>query len=225
MTVTTPSQPRSLPLFFALSFGITWTVWVPTALASYGLISSPLDPKFTDWLGVFGPFLAALITIALYEGRAGFSRLFKPLLKWRVGIQWYLFVLFWPPVLSLVKTAFAILLGNAAPDFSQPPFVRLSPLPPELLKSVPFLVFLPVIFLQQTLIGSSMGEEIGWRGYALPRLQANQGSLRGSILLGILWGIWHLPLWLTKGYTMQGSFLLWPLLELIATSILFMWVY
>jgi membrane protease YdiL (CAAX protease family) len=151
--------------------------------------------------------------------------LFKPLLRWRVGIEWYLFVLFWPPVLSLVKTAIAILFGSAAPDFSQPAFVRLSPLPPELLKSVPFLMFLPVIFLQQLLIGSSMGEEIGWRGYALPRLQANQGSLRGSILLGILWGIWHLPLWLTKGNAMQGNFLLWPLLELIATSILFTWVY
>jgi membrane protease YdiL (CAAX protease family) len=198
---------------------------LPQALASYGLIAFPLAPKFTDWLGAFGPFIAALIVTVLYDGRAGISGLFKPLLKWRAGIQWYFFVLFWPPALSLVKTAIAILLGSPAPDFSQPAFVRLSPLPPELLKSVPFFVFLPVIFLQQTLIGSSMGEEIGWRGYALPRFQANRGSLRGSILLGILWGVWHLPLWLTKGNAMQGNFLLWPLMELIATSILFTWVY
>jgi membrane protease YdiL (CAAX protease family) len=200
-------------------------VWVPQALASSGIISFPLDPGFTDWLGVFGPFLAALIMTGLYDGRAGIRGLFKRLLKWRVGVQWYLFVLFWPPLLSLAKTAIAMLLGSGAPDFSQPPFVRLSPLPPELLKSLPFLVFLPFLFFQQTLIGSSMGEEIGWRGYALPRLQTIQGNLRGSILLGILWGIWHLPLWMTKGNAMQGKILLWPLLELIATSVLFTWVY
>jgi membrane protease YdiL (CAAX protease family) len=151
--------------------------------------------------------------------------LFKRLLTWRVGIQWYVFVLVWPAALSLAKTAIAIWLGSAVPDFSQPPFVRLYPLPPELLNTTPFIVFLPFIFLQQTLIGSSMGEEPGWRGYALPRMQAGQNGFRASLLLGLLWGIWHFPLWSTKGHPMSNTFWGWSVLGLMATTVLFTWVY
>jgi uncharacterized protein len=224
-TISIASKPRSLVVFFALAFGISWAVWVPAALASYSIVSFQIDSTTSGLLGVFGPFVATLITTRIYDGRAGFSTLFKRLLTWRVGIRWYLFVLFWPAVLSLAKTAFAVLSGSAAPDFSQPPFVRLYPLPPELLNSALFLVFLPIIFVQQTLIGSSMGEEIGWRGYALPRLQSAQSSLRASLLLGVLWGVWHVPLWLTKGHPTQATFLGWPVLGLMATTILFTWVY
>ncbi|MBU0702869.1 MAG: CPBP family intramembrane metalloprotease [Chloroflexi bacterium] len=223
--ISIPSKPRSLVVFFALAFGISWAVWVPAALASYGLVSFQVDSTLSGLLGVFGPFVATLITTAIYDGRAGFSTLFKRLLTWRVGIQWYLFVLLWPAVLSLAKTAIAILLGSAAPDFSQPPFVQLYPLPPELLNATPFIMFLPFVFLQQTLVGSSMGEEIGWRGYALPRMQTRQSSLHASLLLGILWSVWHFPLWLTKGHPMQGAFFGWPVLGLVATAILFTWVY
>jgi membrane protease YdiL (CAAX protease family) len=225
LTISISPKPRSLVIFFVLAFAISWAVWIPTALASYGIVSFQIDSTLSGLLGVFGPFVAALITTAIYDGRTGFSTLFKRLLTWRVGIRWYMFVLFWPAVLSLAKTTFAVLLGSAVPDFSQPPFVRLYPLPPELLNTTPFIVFLPVVFLQQMLIGSSMGEEPGWRGYALPRLQAHQSSLRASLLLGLLWGVWHFPLWLTKGHPMQATFLGWPLLGLIATTILFTWVY
>jgi membrane protease YdiL (CAAX protease family) len=151
--------------------------------------------------------------------------LFKRLLIWRVGVRWYMFVLFWPAVLSLAKTGIGVVLGGAVPDFSQPPFVQLYPLPPELLNTVPFIVFLPFVFLQQMLMGSSMGEEPGWRGFALPRMQAHQSSLRASLLLGLFWGVWHLPLWLTKGHPMQETFWGWSVLGLMATAVLFTWVY
>ncbi len=224
-TIFISAKPRSLVVFLALAFGISWIVWIPTALASYGLVSFQIDSNLSGLLGAFGPFLATLITTAIYEGRAGFSTLFKRLLTWRVGIQWYLFVLFWPAVLSLAKTGIAVVLGSAVPNFSQPPFVQLYPLPPELLNTTPFIVFLPFVFLQQMLIGSSMGEEPGWRGYALPRMQAHQSSLRASLLLGLLWSVWHFPLWLTKGHPMQETFLGWSVLGLMATTVLFTWVY
>ncbi|MDX9953406.1 MAG: CPBP family glutamic-type intramembrane protease [Anaerolineae bacterium] len=223
-SVSVSAKPRSLLVFFALAFGISWIAWIPTTLASHGLVSFQTNPTFSDLLGAFGPFFAALITTAIYEGRAGFSLLFKRLLTWRVGIQWYVFVLLWSPMLSLAKTGIAVALGNAVPNFSQPPFVALYPLPPELANTVPFIAFLPFVFLQQMLIGSSMGEEPGWRGYALPRMQAQQGSFRASLLLGLLWGVWHLPLWLTKGHPVQGSSLGWTVLGLIATTVLFTWV-
>lgn len=224
-TIAMSAKPRSLVVFFALAFGISWVAWIPAALASYGLVPFQVDATLSGLVGAFGPFFAAIITTAIYDGREGFSLLFKRLLTWRVGLQWYLFVLFWPAILSLVKTGIAVALGNAVPDYLQPPFVQLYPLPPELLNTTPFVVFLPMVFLQQLLLGSSMGEEPGWRGYALPRLQSRWNSLTSSILLGLLWGIWHFPLWATKGHVMAGVFWGWPVLGLIATAILMSWVY
>ena len=225
-SLTAPlSRPRSFIVFFVLAFGISWVAWVPTALASYGLLAFQPDLTVSGLLGAFGPFLATLITTTLYDGRAGFRTLVKQLLTWRVGVQWYVFVLLWPIALSLLKTYLAVGFGSAWPDFSQPPFLRLYPLPAELLSTTPFLAFLPVVFLQQLLVGSSMGEEPGWRGYALPRLLARYGSLQASLILGFVWSVWHFPLWLTKGNAMQETFLGWSVLGLVATTILFTWVY
>lgn len=97
-------------------------------------------------------------------------------------------------------------------------------LPPSLSNVSP-LVFLPFFFFQQMLFGSSMGEEPGWRGYALPRLQPQENRLRASLVLGTLWGLWHLPLWLTRGNSAQETYIGWHFLELLATSVLFTWVY
>ena len=223
-TIFISAKPRSLVVFLALAFGISWIVWIPTALASYGLVSFQIDSNLSGLLGAFGPFLATLITTAIYEGRAGFSTLFKRLLTWRVGIQWYLFVLFWPAVLSLAKTGIAVVLGSAVPNFRNRLLYSFILYPPNS-NTTPFIVFLPFVFLQQMLIGSSMGEEPGWRGYALPRMQAHQSSLRASLLLGLLWSVWHFPLWLTKGHPMQETFLGWSVLGLMATTVLFTWVY
>jgi uncharacterized protein len=81
------------------------------------------------------------------------------------------------------------------------------------------------VFIQQTLVGSSMGEELGWRGYWLPRLQARFGALFSSILLGAVWGFWHLPLALTPGDLRSETFFGWSVLGTVATAILFTWVY
>lgn len=220
-----PPKDHSLVVFFVLSFLISWVVWVPACLASYDLVSFKATPTLSGSLGAIGPSLATLITIAIYDGKSGFRDLFKRLLTWRVGFRWYLFVLLWAPLLSLTTTIISILFGSPIPNFAQPPFVKVfSSLPPVLMNVNPF-IFLPFFFFQQLLFGSSMGEEPGWRGYALPRMQFQNDSWRASIFLGLLWGLWHLPLWLTKGNFAQEAFIGWHYLELVATSILFAWVY
>ncbi|MBL8057997.1 MAG: CPBP family intramembrane metalloprotease [Anaerolineales bacterium] len=226
MTPTrTPAwKPRALFVFFALAFGLSWAAWIPLALASRGWLGLPFDATLLALIGAFGPCLAALLTAALCDGRAGLGDLLRRLTVWRVGLVWYLFALAWPALLSLATTGLHLLLGGAAPDFSRSPFHQLYPLPPEL-KTVSPLAFLPAVFLQQTLLGSSMGEEPGWRGYALPRLLERFGPLWSSILLGALWVVWHLPLSFVAGDAREGSFTAWTALGTIATAVIFTWLY
>ncbi len=220
--ISIPPKRYSLLSFFLLAFGISWAFWVPAALASRGLIPFPISATFP--LTAFGPSLAAIVLVVITEGASGLRRLLGRLLVWRVNVLWYAFVLLYPAILSLATTGLYVLFGGQAPDYANPPVLRIYPLPPELLEVGP-LVLLPFVFLLTLFISSPMGEEIGWRGYALPRLQAKRGALTASVLLGLLWGLWHLPLYLTRSHPLSGEFFGWYLLGVVAVAILFTWVY
>ncbi|HEY0736096.1 MAG TPA: CPBP family intramembrane glutamic endopeptidase [Herpetosiphonaceae bacterium] len=219
-------ERRSTPLiaFGLLAFGISWGVWIPLVLASQGLIALPLSPTLLTLIGAFGPSLAALLLKATTEQWAGVRRLLGRLLIWRVGLQWYLVVLAWPAVLSLLTTAVHVIVGQPAPDFTHPPLLDVYPLPPEM-AAAGWTLLVPLIFVQQLLLSSPMGEEIGWRGYTLPRLQTRTSPLVASIVLGLIWSVWHLPLYLTPGHPLANQFFGWLPLGLIPTTILFTWVF
>jgi uncharacterized protein len=102
--------------------------------------------------------------------------------------------------------------------------MALAPYPPEVMSLSPWILLL-FMFVQQTLMGSSMGEEVGWRGYALPRLQGRMSALSASLLLGLVWALWHLPYYTIIGHPLEGSFFGWTILGLPAIAILFTWVY
>jgi membrane protease YdiL (CAAX protease family) len=218
------SENRNLWLFFLTAFAWSWLFWIWEALASHGLISSPLPSDLMELLGVFGPTFAAIILTVIYAGRVGLRELLGRLLVWRVGVQWYIFVLLWPALFSLLTTAIHILSGGSAPDFANPPIMSLYPLPPEA-KTVGLLPLLVFVFLQQTFIGSSMGEEIGWRGYALPRLLKTKNALYASLILGVIWGIWHLPRFFSQGNPLVNVFFGWFFLGIVADTIFFTWIY
>ena len=217
-------QRYALVAFFGLTFVLSWGLWLPAALASHGRMTFSLAPMVTGILGAFGPTLAGVIMTALEEGWPGLKHLGRRLGLWRVGIQWYLFVLLWPALLSLCGTGVAILMGWPAPDFANPPFVTLYPIPPEVAQGG-WWFFLPFVFLQQLTIGSALGEELGWRGYALPRLQARYNALYASLILGLLWGIWHLPLYWTVGDARASMGVGWLLAGLVLEAILYTWVF
>ena len=183
-----------------------------------------LPPALAGLLGAFGPSLAAVVLAAIGDGAYGLRRLLGRLLSWRVGARWYAFVLLYPAAISLATAALYVLFGGPAPDFADPPVTRVYPLPPELSEVGPWPL-LPFIFLQTLLVGSPMGEEVGWRGYALPRLQAGRSALGASVILGLLWGLWHLPLYLTRGHPLSEEFFGWFLLGIVADAVLFTWVY
>ena len=204
----------ALPSFFALAFAISWAAWLPPALAP----GSGPDAA-TRLLGAFGPSLAAAaMTLALLGG-AGLRRLLGGLIRWRVAFGWYAFALLQPPLFALAGLGVHVALGGTAPDYRSAAVY--SVLPPEAAAAGPLFLALPY-FLQQLLFSSPLGEEIGWRGFALPRLQPPLGALGASVVLGLVWGAWHLPLWLADA---SAGSLAVSFLEIIVQAVLFTWLY
>jgi membrane protease YdiL (CAAX protease family) len=210
---------RRYPLvfFFLMAFGITWA----SDYVILVVLHLRLDP--TDFrllapqalLGI-GPMLAAFLMTAITEGRRGIRHLLLRFALWRVGVTWYVIVLLAVPVLVLITL---LIMPGALSTFRLP---GLSFWPAYLMGYVGVLVF-----------GGPLGEEPGWRGFALPRLQQRLGPLRGTLLLGALWALWHLPLYLLPegygtinqglGYSLT-AFLAFTVLG-IALSVLFTWMF
>ncbi len=211
-------------LFFLLAFGITWAFWIPAALASHGRTGDPFPPGLSTLLGAFGPTLAALILTAAFRGGSGLKHLLGRFLIVRVGIRWYAFALLFTPALTLACIAIGSLFGRPLPDFAHPPILDLESLPQEA-RSAGAMALLPIMLVQQLLISSPMGEEIGWRGYALPRLQYGRSALAAAVVIGLLWGLWHVPLLYTQGHPLAGSSVGWMVIGPVADAILFAWLF
>jgi uncharacterized protein len=123
------------------------------------------------------------------DGAAGVRRLLKSCVRWRVGVRWY--------VLALVVVPALILVALLVPPGGVSGFRE--PVPLLVLSYVPALAII-------LLVGGPLAEEPGWRGFALPRLQRRLGPLAGSVVLGMLWGLWHLPLFIfVPGYNGAGT--------------------
>jgi len=200
---------RRYPLasFFVLAYGLTWLyAWPKAVIAGW--------PDWLAFLAVFGPALAALLVAAALNGLAGAQQLLASLATWRVRPAWYLIVLLGPLVMVVASVLLYRLLGRGSG--MQASFDLLH-LPGD------HLLALAAIFFYQLLI--LWGEELGWRGFALPRLQARFHPLVASLVLGILWGFWHLPLFWTPGTVQQGMSLPYFMLASIGYSVLYTWVY
>lgn len=210
-------RQHPLVFFYLLTFSLSWVVeflllglWHQPS----GSVGEALQSIFPALIG--GPILPAFLMTALIEGRAGMGRLVRRCVLWRVGWQWYLFVLVGFPAL--------ILLSLLAP----PGAITATRLPAPLL----VLSYLPA-FLIIFLVGGPLVEEPGWRGFALPRLEQRFGPLWGTLLLGALWGLWHLPLFLfTPGYNGAGTGFVGislPFVEFVigemALAVIFTWVF
>jgi uncharacterized protein len=184
---TAPTQSSLLarhPLisFFVMAYAFSWIVWSPWVLGEDGAGLLPIDISQTasGYLNaaaiLAGPTLAALIMTAITEGRAGVRRLLRRIVLWRVGLGWYLFALVGIPVVMALGTL--ILPGGLASLRSL---------------GLGYVLTYLSIFPLVVVLGGPLFEEIGWRGFALPRLQPLHGPLLGTLILGLLWALWHLP--------------------------------
>lgn len=182
--------------FLLLTFVVTWTAW---------LLPLPLGgPVF--YLGVIAPALVALALTALTEGGAGIRRLLEPIGRWDVGARWYVLALSYMAVLKLSAALIHRLLTGAWPPFGEQPW---------------FLMFAAI--LVSTWVQA--GEEIGWRGYALPRLARILGPGGASVVLGLIWALWHLPLFFLPGSGSHGQSFPVYLLYVTSLSVVMAWLY
>lgn len=165
--------------FYVLAFAITWLGWVPQALHSRGLF--PFGGPLLYLFGA-GPMVAAFVVLRVLRGGEGDGGLFGPLLRWRVGAGWY----------GVAPFGYAA-IWLAAIGIGGDPRTELEEVGP-LLALVPVLL----VYLLQT-----VPEEVAWRGFALPRLQSCHSARISSLIVGILWAMWHLPLLLTEGSVMS----------------------
>ncbi len=183
--------------FFALMFAISWGIWFPLAAviqnAPDWARSSHL-PAFLQVLGAFGPCFAALVVTGVVDGVEGLRQLFRRLLVWRVNVSWYVVALLLPAAISLLITVIHMMFGGDAPDFTNPPiYAGYGSLPQWMQSYTAWTILIPV-FLIQLITGSSVGEELGWRGFALTRLQRRLSALDASLIIAVVWAVWAQPL-------------------------------
>jgi hypothetical protein len=161
-------------------------------------------------IGAAGPSLMAFVVSAVSGGRQEVTALWKRVLVWRVSWVWYVAALFLPAIVALGGIGLSVSSGGARPDFS-------------LLARQWFLI--PIALVTGMLLGGPLEEEFGWRGFATVRLQERHSALVAGIIVGILWGLWHLPAFLIPWTTQHGLPLVLFLLHDIALAILFAWIF
>ena len=191
--------------FFALTFAWSWVCWA---------LSPAIRPQL-PWLatllmfaGSFGPSLAAIVVVASTRPVGGVRAWLSRCLQWRIGWGWLAFVMILPLAVMILAAGLHIALGGD---------IATAPAAGHLLMTV---VNLPLVLL----LGGPLGEEFGWRGYALPVLQDRLGWRAASLCLGLVWGVWHLPLFFIDGTAQAHVPPALFLLSVVAMSVVFAWL-
>ena len=194
--------------FFVMAYAISWTYVIVF------LIVWPLpDTIVTDTPELLGPVVAGFVMTAVMSGRTGVWQLLRRFVMWRVRGVWYVYALLAIPALYFIGVA---LVPGALGSFKVP--------------SLTVSLLYPVLFLVVLVLDGPLLEEPGWRGFALPRLQARWGALLGAVILGVMWAGWHAPQYFTKtfaaangGLSVSGVIVF--LLAVVIFSVLITWAF
>jgi membrane protease YdiL (CAAX protease family) len=202
---TTPARPASarksvlarhpLVSFFVMAYAFSWIVWAPWVLGEdgAGLLPINISQTASGYLNatsiLAGPTLAAFIMTATTEGREGVRRLLGRYVLWRVGLRWHLFALLGIPLIMVLGT---MVYSMELPNLGA-------------LGGPSYLLSYLGYFALVTLLGGPLLEEGGWRGFALPRMERLHGPLLASLILGVLWALWHLPEFLVPSWAASSG--------------------
>lgn len=158
-------KQNQISIFFILTFVFSWFPWYA---------------GITPEVMAMGPSIAAFIVVLISDGKRGFIDLVRPFGRWRASLGLWGIAVFGPGVLYLIGLGVYLLFGCEAP-----PFIMIR----EELNLIPLYLVMVVLMPWN----GPIGEEFGWRGYALPKLPTKYGPLVASLLIGSIWGVWHLP--------------------------------
>ena len=171
---------KELITYFGLACLISWGIWLPLYGHIFGVTTLPTFP-FHHAVGGLGPLFASILTTWIYGRTQGLKKLFRKCIQVRPLI-YLLIAMFGPLLLVIIASGINYFVAGSP--------IRLS----NLLRAKEFPDFNLVTFFIYNLIFFGFGEEAGWRGFALSRLQNKMNALNASVLLAFLWAIWHLPL-------------------------------
>ncbi len=187
-------KQHRLVTFFVLAYALSWYPWILALVRGRTSGPNPL-----------GPLVAGITVTAIVYGRPGLREYFARIVRWRVGVRWYAIVLGLPILLCLIAAATSLWLTHS----------QLPSLSAEQLRELPDKFIFILLFI-------GLGEEPGWRGFALPQLQMKRSPLKASLTLAPLWALWHLPL--------IGNEFPWPivpafLLSVLGATLLLTWLF
>jgi membrane protease YdiL (CAAX protease family) len=198
---------RSLLAFFVFTFLVSWTCFIGGAA-----IADETSPAWTAvgylvyLIGVFGPAFVAMALTYRADGRAGVHALLSGIFRWPGQARWWIFAFSYMVVVRLTAAAIHRIALGAWPVFGR-----------EI-----WLVMIPATILSTPV---QSGEEVGWRGYALPGLAARIGLGPASVVLGAIWACWHLPFFFIQGVDKTGQSFPLYFLGVVALSVTIAWLY
>jgi uncharacterized protein len=206
--------------YFSIAFAGTWSLLSVGVLAQNGLGVLPFMVPDVAMLLLFiaatlaGPTLGAIVVTAATGGRPGLRHFFRRYVQLRVGLRWYLLILLGYPLVGLLAASAYSGLAPFQAALAQWPLI--------------FTAYLPATLI--FMIMPALGEEPGWRGFALPRLQLQYGPLLGSLILGLLHMVWHLPVFfITEGQMAMGPFnagnFVYHILNSLVLAVIWTWVF
>jgi membrane protease YdiL (CAAX protease family) len=200
--------------YFIIAFTFSWTIYLSLVAVKHGWTSAPI-PFSLHYLASFGPTLAALVVTALISGKAGLKELWNRITKWRVKRMYAAFAIFSPVVLFALSMPIIRLVRGQWPNL-------------HLLGQANHLPYLGWWVLLVWLVSFGFGEEIGWRGFALPRLQKVMSVQRATFILALLWSLWHIPAFFYLDTIENlGGLVIIPgfVIGMLFGAVLFTWLY
>ena len=206
-------KQHPLLAFFILADFFSWIFTIPMIARVQGMINQPV-PFSLHYLTAYGPMLAAIIVTIICNGKTGIRELFGHIVKWRVGWTWLLISAFSPLLLWAVSALAVYAAVGSWPDL-------------KLFGQVSYLPYLGIGTWILWILNSGMGEEIGWRGFALPRLQKKYSALKATLILAGCWIIWHFPFFFYLESYKEMGIAMFPVFAIGVTAgaVVFTWLY
>jgi len=202
--------------FFLLTFAYAWLIWIPFVLEGIG-VDLPFSvagySTLAVLIGAFAPMLAAITLVAREEGWQGVRSFFRQALDFKIKPVYLIIALLLPLLIHLISHYLALALGLDVAQTLFPAEIPISPI----------ILAIPYFFLMLVIGGGQ--EEFGWRGYAQGPLQEKIGIISASLVIGLIWGLWHLPLWFMVGDLHSAYSFLAFVMMTTSISVIYAWLY